>query len=118
MAGLAITILTVLHVFAVFNLSFDPQLLLAGAAALLGLFGGRLNFSVGQQSVLALLIALSTGMLTSAIIGLMFGQAVLPTSFLEARLLAVFVGILFVAYLTGALLLPTLALARKPSHNR
>lgn len=107
--GVAIPALTILHVFAVFNLSFDPQYLLAGVSLLLGLYAGRLRFSVWQQFILGLLISLNTGLLTSAIIGMMFGQPVLPGSFVEIRLLAVFVGVLFVTYLAGALVAPILA---------
>lgn len=115
--GVSIPILMAPHVFAVFNLAFDPQFLLAGAALLLGLFAGRLNFSIPQSTVAGVLIALSTGLLTSAIIGLLFGQSILPADFLEARLLLVFIGILFVAYLSGSLLAPAFSRVLKPSRS-
>jgi hypothetical protein len=112
--GVSIPMLTILHVFAVLNLSFDPQFLLAGVALLLGLYAGRLSFTMLEQSILGLTISLSTGLLTSAIIGIVFDQGILSGSF---TLLAGFVGILFVGYLAGTLLLPVFSKARRPSHS-
>ena len=117
--GIGIPLLTVLHVAVVWSgLSIDPQLLLAGAAIMLGVLGNRLNFSIPQNAIAGLEIAVATGLLASVAVGMLYGQPLLAGNMGEAMNLIVFIGFLLVAYLIGALLIPVFNVAVKSRRNR
>jgi hypothetical protein len=108
--GVAIPILSILHLFVLLELNFDPQWLLTGLALLMGVFTGRLNFTLLEQSVLASAVSLGTGVLVSTLVPMLNDEPDILGSVLRS---AGFVGILFAGYLVGAMLLPTFTRARR-----
>ncbi|MGH9962842.1 MAG: hypothetical protein ACREBC_37955, partial [Pyrinomonadaceae bacterium] len=114
MLGLSISLLTATHVFAVFTLPFDPLFLIIGLALLLGIVQARLfHFKISQQLLLALVVSVVTGVLTSIFVPILSEQNVIPESLVEVRLFATFVAGIFAGYLLGTMVVHVVFLREK-----
>lgn len=97
--------LTLVHVFAIFNLAFDPQFMLMGLSSMLGIVHSiRFRFGWFERLLIGVVISVATGLLASVIVPVLSQQDILPQSWAEIRSFAAFVSGLLAGYLAGSLL--------------
>lgn len=104
MLVLSISLLTATHVFVVLYLPFDPLFLIIGLSLLLGIVQARLlHFKISEQLGLGLVVSVVTGVLTSIFVPILSEQSIIPQSWVEIRLFAIFVAGIFAGYLIGTM---------------
>jgi len=102
MLVLSISLLTATHVVVVLYLPFDPLFLIIGLSLLLGIAQASLfHFKISQQLGLGLVVSVVTGVLTSIFVPILSEQSIIPQSWVEIRLFAIFVAGIFAGYLIG-----------------
>jgi TIR domain len=103
MLVLSTSLLTAIHVVVVLYLPFDPLLLLIGLSLLLGIAANLSDFKISQQLVLGFVVSVVTGVLTSIFVPILSEQSIVPESWVEVRLFAIFVAGIFAGYLMGTM---------------
>lgn len=103
MLVLSISLLTAIHVVVVLYLPFDPLFLIIGLSLLLGIVASLSHFKISQQLVLGLVVSVVTGVLTSIFVPILAEQSIIPQSWVEIRLFAIFVAGIFAGYLMGTM---------------